>query len=69
MSTHNDYFNTIFNQELYEDPIEGDQKKSWSIVVRNAVKVGKFKTKFRQDLREFFKRLAYFAAKEARRRN
>ncbi|CAD8141070.1 unnamed protein product [Paramecium pentaurelia] len=69
-STQNDYFNTIIQQELYEDPIEiGDWKKSWTIVVRNAVKISKFKAKFRQDLREFFKRIAYFAAKEARRRN
>ncbi|CAK82325.1 unnamed protein product (macronuclear) [Paramecium tetraurelia] len=69
-STQNEYFNTIIQQELYEDPIEvGDQKKSWAIVVRNTVKIARFKAKFRQDFREFFKRIAYFAAKEARRRN
>lgn len=33
---------------MYEDPIEiGDWKKSWAIVVRNAIKVGRFKARFR----------------------
>ncbi|CAD8058829.1 unnamed protein product [Paramecium sonneborni] len=69
-STQNEYFNTIIQQELYEEPIEvGDQKKSWNIIVKNVTKIARFKAKFRQDFREFFKRIAYFAAKEARRRN
>jgi chromatin-remodeling ATPase INO80 len=55
---------------LYEEAIEfGDHKKSWAIVVRNVNKVGRFKAKYRNDFREFIRRLVYFAAKEIRRKH
>lgn len=38
------------------------------MIIRNLVRIGRFKFRYRQELREFFKRLVYFAAKEVRRR-
>jgi DNA helicase INO80 len=41
---------------------------AWITIVKNVQKVGRFKAKYRADFRDFLKRLAYFCAKDVRKK-
>ena len=38
------------------------------VIIRNVLKVGRFKAKYRSDFREYMKKLAYFCAREVRKK-
>jgi DNA helicase INO80 len=66
----------MFQQELTEEPIDLNALKNsadrvqfaWTIVSRNAQKVSRFKAKYRTDFRDYLKKLAYFCAREVRKK-